>query len=101
MTEEQKRAEVVRYWWERAHTSLKAARCEAAARDYPPAINRPGPIEAEWAAVLAREPDRRLLADESLHVLWGPEASSRLVEVAQASIQRIQEYLVSVGIALG
>jgi uncharacterized protein len=61
---------------------------------------RPGLIEAEWADVLAREQDRRLLANGSLHVLWEPEASSRLVEVAQASIQRIQEYLVSVGIAL-
>ena len=62
---------------------------------------RPSLIEAEWAGVLAREPDRRLLADESLHVLWGPEASSRLVEDARVFIQRIQEYLVSVEIALG
>ena len=55
MTEEQKRAEVVRYRWERAHTSLNAARREAAAGDYPLAIIRPGLIEAEWADVLARE----------------------------------------------
>ena len=40
MTEEQKRAEVVHYWWERVHTSLKAARREAAAGDCPLAINR-------------------------------------------------------------
>ncbi|HEX9870691.1 MAG TPA: HEPN domain-containing protein [Candidatus Tectomicrobia bacterium] len=40
MTEEQKRGEVVRYRWERAHTSLKAAGREAAAGDYPLAINR-------------------------------------------------------------
>jgi uncharacterized protein (UPF0332 family) len=40
MSAERTRAEVVRYWWERAHTSLKAARREAAASDYPLAINR-------------------------------------------------------------
>jgi hypothetical protein len=40
MSEEQKRAEGVRYWWGRAHTSLQAARREAAAGDYPLAINR-------------------------------------------------------------
>jgi uncharacterized protein (UPF0332 family) len=57
-------------------------------------------IEAEWADVLAREQDRRILADYSLHVLWDPEASSRLVEDARAFIQRIQEYVVTVGIAL-
>ena len=61
---------------------------------------RPGLIEAEWADVLAREQDRRLLADYSLHVLWEPEASSRLVEDARVFLRRIQEYLVSVGIAL-
>jgi uncharacterized protein (UPF0332 family) len=61
---------------------------------------RPGLIEAEWADVLAREQDRRLLADDSLHVLWEPEAFSRLIENARAFIQRIQEDLVSVGIAL-
>lgn len=40
MTEEEARARIVRYWWERAHTSLKAAHREAAAGDYILAINR-------------------------------------------------------------
>ena len=46
--------------------------------------------EAEWVDVLAREPDRRLLADEGLHLLWEPEACSRLVEDARVFLPRIR-----------
>lgn len=51
---------------------------------------RPGLIEAEWADVLAREPDHRLLMDESLHLLWEPDACSRLVEDAREFSPRIR-----------
>jgi uncharacterized protein (UPF0332 family) len=40
MTEEEARARIVRYWWERAHASLIAAHREAAAGDHILAINR-------------------------------------------------------------
>lgn len=40
MTQEDPRAEVVRYWWEKAQESLEAARRELAAGAYAFAINR-------------------------------------------------------------
>lgn len=40
MTEEEKRAEIVRYWWDRAQESLGAARRELAADSYNFAMNR-------------------------------------------------------------
>jgi len=53
---------------------------------------RPGLIEEEWAAVLAREQDRRIAADYDVGVSWDSEASSRLVEEAGAFVQRIRDY---------
>lgn len=40
MSEERLRAEVIRYWWDKAVRSLQAARREAAAGDYAFAVNR-------------------------------------------------------------
>ena len=59
---------------------------------------RPGHIEEEWSTILAREQDQRVVADYTVLVLWESETSSRLIEDAQAFVQRIRDYLVSVGI---
>ena len=40
MTEKEKKAEIVRYWWDRAQESLRAARRELAADSYNFAMNR-------------------------------------------------------------
>lgn len=40
MTEKEKKAEIVRYWWDRAQESLEAARRELAAASYNFAMNR-------------------------------------------------------------
>lgn len=58
----------------------------------------PGLIEAEWADILAREHRRRIAADYGIGTSWEPAESSRLVEEAGAFVQRIREYLGSVGI---
>ncbi len=60
---------------------------------------RPGLIEEEWAAVLAREQDQRIAADYDVGVSWEAEASSRLLEEATAFVRRIRAYLHSVGIS--
>lgn len=62
---------------------------------------RPGLIEQEWAAVLAREHDRRIAAEYGVGVSWEAESSSHLVEEAGAFVQRIRDYLVTVGISKG
>lgn len=61
---------------------------------------RSGRIEEEWAAILAREQDRRITADYGVHVTWEPEASQKLVQDAAAFVKRIQKYLLSAGISL-
>lgn len=60
---------------------------------------RPGLVEEEWAAVLAREQDRRIAADYDVGVSWDSEGSSRLVEEAGAFVQRMRHYLLRVGIS--
>lgn len=62
---------------------------------------RPGLIEEKWADVLAREHRRRIAADYGVGVSWEPADVSRLIEDAQAFIQRIRDYLMSVGIPMG
>lgn len=59
---------------------------------------RPGLLEKEWAAVLSREQDRRVAADYDVGVSWEAEESSRLLEQAGAFVQRIRDYLGSLGI---
>ncbi len=61
---------------------------------------RPGLIEKEWAAILGREQDERVAADYGIGTSWEPEDASRLVEEAATFLQRIRNYLVSVGLAL-
>lgn len=60
---------------------------------------RPGLIEKEWAAILGREQDERIAADYGIGISWEPEDSSRLVGEAAAFVQRIRDYLGSVGIS--
>lgn len=59
---------------------------------------RKGILEKEWASVLAREQDERIIADYAVGTVWKPEAVSHLIEEAEAFIQRIHAYLVSVGV---
>ncbi len=61
---------------------------------------RPGLIEKEWAAILGREQDERIAADYVIGTSWEPEDSSRLVAEAATFVERIRDYLVSVGLAL-
>lgn len=60
---------------------------------------RPGFLEKEWAAVLGREQDRRIKADYDVGFSWDAEESSRLLEEAATFVQRIRDYLGSVGIS--
>lgn len=61
---------------------------------------RPGLIEEEWASILAKEQDRRIAADYDVDVSWESEAVLRLVEEAEAFVQRIRDYLVNAGISV-
>ena len=61
---------------------------------------RPGLIEREWAAVLAREQDQRMVADYDVQVSWEAESSSHLIEDAQAFVRRIRDYLMNIGISV-
>ncbi len=61
---------------------------------------RQGILEKEWAAVLAREQDERIIADYGIGALWQPEDLSRLIEEAEAFVQRIRAYLVNVGLSV-
>lgn len=61
---------------------------------------RQGILEKEWASILAREQDERVIADYAVDALWKPEAVLRLIEEAEAFVQRIQVYLVSVGVSV-
>ena len=60
----------------------------------------PGRIEKKWASVLSREQDERIVADYESQVPWGEETASQLVEDAQAFVQRIRDYLESIGISI-
>lgn len=61
-------------------------------------IVQPGLIEKDWAAVLAREQDKRAVADYTVGIAWASEDASRLVDEAAAFVQRIQDYLRSAGV---
>jgi uncharacterized protein (UPF0332 family) len=61
---------------------------------------RPGRVEKEWAAVLGREQDKRSVAEYAVGTAWDPEDASRLVEDAAAFVQRMQDYLRSVGVTI-
>lgn len=62
------------------------------------ALVRAGLIETEWADILADEQDERVAADYSISVAWEAPTTSRLLEDARASVQRMREYLASIGI---
>ncbi len=59
-----------------------------------------GEIEREWAAVLAREHDRRGMADYSIDTVFSPEDTGQLVHDAHRFIERIAHYLTSKDIVL-
>ena len=59
-----------------------------------------GEIEREWAAVLAREQDRRGAADYSIDTVLSPEDTGQLVHDAHRFLARIAHYLTSKGIQL-
>lgn len=59
---------------------------------------QPGLIEKEWATVLAREQDKRAVADYSVGIAWASEDASRLVEEAAAFVERIRNYLRGAGV---
>jgi len=61
---------------------------------------RPGLIEKEWAAILARGQDKRAVAEYAVGAVWEPEEASRLVEDAAAFVQMVQDYLRSVGLTV-
>ena len=61
---------------------------------------RPGLIEKEWAAILAREQDQCIVADYNVQIAWELETSASLVEDARAFVRRVQDYLASVGISV-
>lgn len=61
---------------------------------------RQGMLEKEWAAVLAREQDERIIADYGIGASWQPEDVLRLVEEAEAFVRRVRAYLVSAGLSV-
>jgi uncharacterized protein (UPF0332 family) len=58
---------------------------------------RPGRIEKEWAAVLAREQTQRIAADYDAEISWDSATSAGLTEEAKAFVLRVHAYLKSAG----
>ena len=67
-------------------------------RHFGSVLVRNGRIEKEWAAILAREQDRRIAADYDATLSIHADASLPLVEDADRFVQRIRKYLVEEGI---
>ena len=59
---------------------------------------KPGLLEAKWAAILAEQQNRRASADYDVQIAWDSGEVQRLVEDAEAFVQRIRTYLMSRGI---
>lgn len=54
---------------------------------------RTGRVEKEWAAILAKEQNRRIAADYDAGLSMDAESTLQLVEEADHFVERIRQYL--------
>jgi uncharacterized protein len=62
-------------------------------RHFGSVLVRTGRIEKEWAAILAKEQDRRIAADYDAGLSMDAESTLQLVEEADRFVERIRRYL--------
>lgn len=99
---------ISRAYYATMHTAKAALLSQAVRAESHAAVRRlfgqvlvqTGEIEREWAAVLAREQDRRGMADYSIDTVFSPEDTGQLVHDAHRFLARIAHYLACKDIVL-